>query len=251
MRIRGVIAVAAVATMAASVGQVGNLSLFGNLAVASDPAAPNLLKIDRTIRVEPTYTSKSPTYCLLVYGDRADTRVWLVRDQDAIFVDRNGNGDLTEEGERVPLTTDSWYSLGDVRSRTKTYTGLRIGLYDDGVRLRQGSGSSGQYVGFAKHPMPKFASRAAEAPVIHFDGPKTIGQYGTIQSLPPDGSGGSLRETWLRLMIGTPGVGPGTFAAYHCRCGLKSGTLAAEFQYTVAGKAAETVVAQASLDRRG
>src|SRR5947208_1440560 len=60
----------------------------------------DLTKIERTIAKEPVYQSKSPKYCLLVFGPEAKTRVWLVLDADAfgdiLFVGRNGNGDLTE-----------------------------------------------------------------------------------------------------------------------------------------------------------
>jgi hypothetical protein len=71
--------------------------LFGSL-----PAA-DLGAIDRTIAREPAYKSKTPKYCLLVFGPEAKTRVWLVLDGDTLYVDRNGNGDLTEKGEMVAL----------------------------------------------------------------------------------------------------------------------------------------------------
>ena len=41
--------------------------------------AADLSKVDRTIKKEPVYQSK-PKYCLLVFGPKADTRVWLVLD---------------------------------------------------------------------------------------------------------------------------------------------------------------------------
>src|SRR5215831_902468 len=63
-------------------------------------AAADLTKIDRTIAKEPVYQNK-PKYCLLVFGPDAKTRVWLVIDGDVLYVDRNGNGDLTEKGERL------------------------------------------------------------------------------------------------------------------------------------------------------
>jgi hypothetical protein len=37
---------------------------------------------------------------LLVFGTDARDRVWLVHDGDTLFVDRNGNGDLTDDGEK-------------------------------------------------------------------------------------------------------------------------------------------------------
>jgi thiol-disulfide isomerase/thioredoxin len=64
--------------------------------------AVDLKKLDRTILKEPKYTSE-PRYALLVFGPEAKTKVWLVLDGETLYVDRNGNGDLTENGERVPL----------------------------------------------------------------------------------------------------------------------------------------------------
>src|SRR5262249_58551005 len=86
------------------------------LVLYADPAsAADLTRIDRTIRKEPAYQSGSPKYCLLVFGANAETRVWLVLDlvsepwesdgqKNALYVDRNGNGDLTEPGQRVACT---------------------------------------------------------------------------------------------------------------------------------------------------
>src|SRR5262245_13164958 len=62
--------------------------------------AVDLTKIDRSISKEPAYRGK-PRYGLLVLGRKAETRIWLVIDGKTLYVDRNGNGDLTEPGERV------------------------------------------------------------------------------------------------------------------------------------------------------
>ncbi len=71
------------------------------IALLSTPAdAVDLRKIDRSIRREPVYQSKDPRYCLLAFGPEANVHVWLVIDGDALYVDRNGNGDLTDAGER-------------------------------------------------------------------------------------------------------------------------------------------------------
>src|SRR5262249_46072878 len=69
----------------------------------------------RTAPTDPAYQSKSPRYCLLVFGPKAETRVWLVLDlvsepweadgaKNALYVDRNGNGDLTDPSARVACT---------------------------------------------------------------------------------------------------------------------------------------------------
>src|SRR5262245_16708877 len=60
--------------------------------------ATDLTKIDRTIAKEPTYKTK-PKYGLLVFGPEAKAHVWLVLDGDVLYVDKNGNGDLTEKDE--------------------------------------------------------------------------------------------------------------------------------------------------------
>src|SRR5262245_59581048 len=92
-------------------------ALFLSPAVAAD-----LTKIERVICKEPIYQSKSPKYCLLVFGPEAETRVWLVLDlvsepweadggKNALHVDRNGNGDLTERGKRVACTVQKKQGL--------------------------------------------------------------------------------------------------------------------------------------------
>src|SRR5215475_2877580 len=67
---------------------------------APQGSAVDLTKIDWTIRKEPTYRTK-PRYALLVLGKKAETRIWLVIDDKTLYVDRNGNVDLTEEGEII------------------------------------------------------------------------------------------------------------------------------------------------------
>src|SRR5437762_3210437 len=76
------------------------LALAAGLVVTGDAAAADLGKIDRTIRKEPAYQSKTPKYCLLVFGPQAKDRVWLVLDGDVLYVDRQANGDLTGPGNR-------------------------------------------------------------------------------------------------------------------------------------------------------
>jgi hypothetical protein len=98
-------------------------------------AAADLKQIDRTIAKEPKYTGK-PGYCLLVFGAEAKHRVWLVQDGDALYVDRNGNGDLTEAGEKVtapkPQPGDTAGAFGfevdDVTVGGRTHKGLKVRL---------------------------------------------------------------------------------------------------------------------------
>jgi hypothetical protein len=100
------------------------------------PAPPaDLSRVDRTIAKEPTYAGK-PRYCLLVFGAEAQHRVWVVLDGDALYVDRNGNGDLTEPGEKVaakkPLPGDAEgsfsFEVGELNVGGKTHKGLELAV---------------------------------------------------------------------------------------------------------------------------
>lgn len=51
---------------------------------------------------EPEYGG-TPHYALLVFGEKADTQTWLVVDNTTVYLDRNGDGDLTTTGEKIHL----------------------------------------------------------------------------------------------------------------------------------------------------
>lgn len=71
------------------------------LLLITSTSAFDLTTIERKIAKLPELKSPQPLYCLLVFGPDAKTRVWLVRDGDVLYADRNANGDLTEPGERI------------------------------------------------------------------------------------------------------------------------------------------------------
>ncbi len=50
-----------------------------------------------TLTKEPVYQN-TPKYCLITLGDAADVKVWMVEDGKRLFVDKNANGDLTDDG---------------------------------------------------------------------------------------------------------------------------------------------------------
>src|SRR5215472_15887430 len=88
-------------------------------AMAFSAQGADVTKIDRTIGKEPAYKS-APKYCLLVFRPEAKTRVWLVRDGNVLYVDRNGNGDLTGPGARLAgekCPDGIKWRVGDVRER--------------------------------------------------------------------------------------------------------------------------------------
>ncbi len=219
-----------------------SLSLIAAFLAASLAGAADLSKIDRTIAKEPAYKNK-PKYCLLVFGQHAKTRVWLVQDGDVLYVDRNANGDLTDKEERVALKPGSKdyhvFEAGDIRDGKLTHTKLTV---SHGL-------ASAEYVGNAKEmeriksqgdkpwtwtvrvaaerpaenkrSLPKqikyvvngdslgmllFADRPADAPVIHFNGPWTLGLQDLKQRLTAG------HKCQLAIGVGTQGIGPGTFS---------------------------------------
>jgi hypothetical protein len=72
-------------------------------------SAADLTKIERAIAKEPEYQTKNPKYGLLVFGSDAKVRVWVVLDGDVMYLDRNGNGDLTEPGKRQVAKFSRYY----------------------------------------------------------------------------------------------------------------------------------------------
>jgi hypothetical protein len=220
--------------------------------LSAGPAAAGPPKIDRTLSKEPAYRTKAPKYGLLVFGPEGKDRVWLVLDGDTLYVDRNGNGDLTEPGEKVaaekrpggdPAEDGYTFQAGDLTVGGRTHKGLVVsftplkrysGAYlgkrpDVKAALAKGPNAAGVSLGVdVEVPGMKggglggrlsfsagsidltgvlqFADKPADAPAVHLGGPLQITFYAELPTLRVG------RGTELGLVVGTPGVGPGTFA---------------------------------------
>jgi hypothetical protein len=184
------------------------LTLGGLILFSAPAAAVDLAKIDRKIAKEPAYRSRNPTYCLLVFGMKAETRVWLVRDGDLLYVDRNGNGDLTEKGKRITAKKDEdgdgrkWGVGQIIDPKTKArYDDLGIYLSKDYSYILVSGNAWGFKEVCSRATFVSFAKRPKDAPVIHFFGPL---------ALRLSVSKGGARDLVAR--VGTPGLGKGTFA---------------------------------------
>jgi hypothetical protein len=186
---------------------------------------PDLSKVDRSL-IEPKGLVK-PRYCLLVFGPQAKTRVWIVEDGKKLYVDRNANGDLTDDGEACTPTERreskrigedgkevpyrEWtYLPGDLTpdDQSGKHTGLKLVCWQEGtepvhyeVSIWVG-GVTLQYAGWG----PLFADSRDAAVVVHFGGP--------VLAKPLRGSalrlGGEHQE--LHFCLGTPGLGSHSFA---------------------------------------
>jgi hypothetical protein len=89
----------------------------------------DLTSVNRTLAREPAYQS-CPQYCLLLVGPEGKTHIWLILDGEKLYVDRNGNGDLTEPGE-VFLSPDQAFTVGDITeaaggARHTNFRGMRL-----------------------------------------------------------------------------------------------------------------------------
>jgi hypothetical protein len=194
--------------------------------------AADLKSIPRTLIKEPAYAGK-PRYCLCVFGSDAKTRVWLVQDgTHVLYADLNGDGDLTTPGEKFVNPHGSYFTLSRIKDRDGTsYKDLIISTLGDGTfRMSLGQeGQRGQFVGHGKMDRPAWSDKADNAPIIHFNGPMTLERYGPILTV-QRGSSQNLRHM-LQLMLGTPGLGKGTFASYDEICSEKLGPVHADIVY--------------------
>lgn len=191
---------------------------------ASPAQAADLTKIERTIAKEPKYQGK-PKYCLLVFGPEAKFRVWLVLDGAVLYVDRNGNGDLTETDKRVPA---HYNSNGDLAFKPgqlgapdgTTYKLSQLRKDADGggdMSISLGNRRSAR-AGFDGPGRLHFADRPQDAPIIHFLGSLTLQRFEPQPgSVSPHIKPGPLvlgESNHLGFSLGTPGLGSGTFAKY-------------------------------------
>jgi hypothetical protein len=174
----------------------------------------DLSKIDRTIRKQPSYKGK-PKYALLVFGPEAKTRVWVVKDGETLYVDRNGDGDLTGEDEKFSLNCPDPQLKGfghlahcqiEIRDPDKQtrylITSINISAEDnkpsDKPHLMANVDIKGPLV-YRQYCDAKMAEKPDEAAIAHFHGslaiePRTIGWKLTpeLSRLPIDDPAGDV-----------------------------------------------------------
>jgi hypothetical protein len=207
--------------------------------------AADLTKLERPILKEPVYRS-NPKYCLLVFGPEANIKIWLVQDGDVLYVDRNGNGDLTEAGKRFTAQKrqdgddNVVFKVGDVQEGPRLHKELTVVVakFDDMALAKQEESVKAL---LAKNPKARGYSIRIEMDMPGWKGKGIGGRvrqhafyvdfHGIFQfaKRPADAPivhfGGPLqvalfsehrltigRETDMVLGVGTPGVGPGATA---------------------------------------
>jgi hypothetical protein len=149
--------------------------------------------------------------------------------KDFLYVDRNGNGDLTEADERIEALVheyEEFSRLGGVRPSKTRMLEFSVGaLKDKKGNLYKDVKITVQWFMGSKRPCfvemtspgiggqraeigLVFAERPEDAPVLHFGGPLTMRfALGSVHGL-------SLTEEFsLQAEVGTPGRGPNSFVS--------------------------------------
>lgn len=171
------------------------------------------IKAEYRLKKEPAYQG-TVQYCLLLLGRHAQTRLWLASDGKTLFVDKNGDGDLTQPGEAIPFKPDEnggfAFLMADRfpgHGGDGPHTRLHIAVRQHDWQKNKGgywalrATIDGQYPMYAfSH---KFAQKHEQAPVIHLGGPLHLGLYNL--------EGGRLvrgRQAELNAFVGCsyPGV---------------------------------------------
>lgn len=147
----------------------------------------DLSKVDRSIRREPVWTSGKPRYCLFVVS--AEKRVWFVVDGDDLYMDINGNGDLTDPGEKLPRSEPSdeqrREALNSSRWRIPDINGTDGEPLITNITITPDTNSraaadGGKFVHFnipvygRVQTRPTFADIPADAPILHPTGPHRL-----------------------------------------------------------------------------
>lgn len=95
---------------------LGSLA-FAPLAPAWADAPPARSDVP-PLKKEPEYASDHPRYGILAFGPERKIRVWAILDgSHSLYLDRNGNGDLTEDREYIPVLVNKqmdspWVAAG-------------------------------------------------------------------------------------------------------------------------------------------
>jgi hypothetical protein len=183
------------------------MGLFGLLLTAAPARALDYDQVDRKLINEPAYVSKAPKYALLLFGRDARVRVWVVADGQAVYVDRNGDGDITAKDEHFGKIADCRnIELADPDGGTR-FVISGMSTYGEGNPPRphlmanveiKGSARYEQYCDAAMGDSPR------EAAIAHFHGPLTIGPQTISWKVPPKlALVTGEKPVDLRAMIGT------------------------------------------------
>lgn len=166
------------------------LILVANTALARPLWALDYDKIDRAINREPVYRTGKPGYALLLFGPEARRRMWLVVDGDAVYLDRNGDGDLTQAGERFEKCEDcKQIEFSDPDGKTR-YSITMLRIYRDKEMKKPTSVMAWVKIDgpleYQEYCDARLGKTPPEAAIAHFHGPLAVGPSTSNWKVPPE-----------------------------------------------------------------
>ncbi|MBP3960097.1 RNA polymerase sigma factor [Gemmata sp. G18] len=190
---------------------------------AAPPVPAALNKVERAIKKEPKFVGE-PKYLLLAFGSEVKFRVWVVLDGTALYVDRNGNGDLTDDGEKFD-NPNAVQKGRDGKVRGIVYTGIDLtepdgtshtikiisimNLESGGTYAKlgvQARGGPDQIAGLTNLRL----AETKDAQVLHFGGTEVTVRPSLSMPSPLDAN----QAIEFRAQVGTPGIGSGSFVSF-------------------------------------
>jgi hypothetical protein len=200
-------------------------------------------KIDRTLKDHPVFQSGSPRFCLLVFGPQAKTRVWLVHDGDVLHVRASPDGKSPATWRQVKNVRygapigDVWEEGGKIR-----HTNLRYVPWGDVNTLSVRVGGKEQIAGHDHRGQLEFAADPEDAPVVHFNGPLALDLWYEQRPLWHN------RRVNITAVVGTHGLGKGTFALFQCNAYPPNAWPTAVIEYPAKGGGKPIVVTTSLAD---
>ncbi len=213
------------------------------LAGLTPAGAADLSKIDLALKDEPSYTTRAPKYCLLVFGPEAKTRVWLVHDGDVLHVRASPDGKSAPTWRQFKNARYG-AQIGDVweEGGKALYKGLAYFPGRGERTIRVTVGGKRQAAGQDMRGVLTFAASAKDAPVVHFNGPLTLDLYHEQQPLR------SHSDVEMTAVVGTHGVGKGTFALFYCQAYPRGAWPTAVIEFPGKEKSGRPVTARIRLN---
>jgi hypothetical protein len=188
-------------------------------------------KVERHISREPRYVAE-PRYAYFILDPEGKFRVWAVLDKskadspyyDVIYFDKNGNGDLTEPGERFtgrydPETKNLYIRIGDipvpgtalVHTDAKFITAEAHGYKGTWFSMKWNGGTevSGGYRAFGYEQLTDYSASPQTAPILR---PTPLGrlEFAVFERDVTLEIGKTSKAMTVQVGIGSPGSGPDT-----------------------------------------
>jgi hypothetical protein len=222
--------------------------------VVGDPLVPETLtKIDRKIAKLPKFESAKPGYLLLVFGKAAKEKVWVVFDGANLYVDKNANGDLTEDGEKIPADLGNSrppksyvYSVSDVGEKKYGLQVSTISVGPDVVAPHVIVVHQGKMLQKVGPTDIRFKPTPEEARVVHFGSTLLVARPSLTMQAPLNAA---KADDW-RVQVGTPGVGAGSFASFGNDDVAKDVHPVAEFVFQSKVPGGKPITKKVTLDQR-